>query len=131
MFITKGYGFSITDIDNSCPKEIEYYEKAYKQEIEQYDLRAWIAGQYTYVAFGSVLSQAFSSKNYRNDKKSNSYPEKPFMQQAETHEMTKEEFDALSQEERDRVFMQMIENSFANTLDSFKKKKESEGGKNG
>lgn len=131
MFITKGYGFSITDIDNSCPKEIEYYEKAYKQEIEQYDLRAWIAGQYTYVAFGSVLSQAFSSKNYRNDKKSNSYPEKPFMQQTETHEMTKEEFDALPPDEKERVIMQVIENAMSGAVEGFKKKKESEGGEDG
>jgi len=45
--------------------------------------------------------------------------------------MTKEEFDALPQEERDRVFMQMIDSSLVNAVESFNRKKESEGGKDG
>lgn len=131
MFITKGYGFSIADIDQSCPKEMEFYEKAYQHEVEQTDVKAWMFGRYTYVAFGSVLAQAFGKKSYRQGDKSAAYPEIPFMQQNETREMTKEEFDALPPDEKERVLMQVIENAMSGAVEGFNKKKESEGGENG
>lgn len=106
---------------------MEFYEKAYQQEIEQHDLKAWLSGRYTYIAFASVLSQAFSKRG----EKTSDYPDKPFTQQAETHEMTKEEFDALPPDEKERVIMQVIENAMSGAVEGFKKKKESEGGKDG
>lgn len=41
--MTKGYGFTVDDIDQSCFSDLEPYEKAYKQEmIEQDSLQhAW------------------------------------------------------------------------------------------
>lgn len=110
---------------------MEFYEKAYQQEIEQHDLKAWLSGRYTYIAFASVLSQAFGKKSYRQGDKSCDYPDKPFTQQTETHEMTKEEFDALPPDEKERVIMQVIENAMSGAVEGFKKKKESEGGKDG
>lgn len=43
MRITKGYGFTVDDIDNSCFRDLEPYEKAHEQEqIEQDRLQhAW------------------------------------------------------------------------------------------
>ena len=35
--MTKGYGFTVDDIDQSCFADLEPYEKAYRQELEQTD----------------------------------------------------------------------------------------------
>lgn len=47
MIATKGYGFSVNDIDWSSPADMEPYIKAHKEELRERDYLAWIQGQYT------------------------------------------------------------------------------------
>lgn len=35
--VTKGYGLTINDIDQSCPADLEAYEKAHNKELEEQD----------------------------------------------------------------------------------------------
>lgn len=40
--VTKGYGFTAEDIDNSCPADLKPYEKAYVLEQKQKDAQMWL-----------------------------------------------------------------------------------------
>lgn len=35
--VTKGYGLTVNDIDQSCPADLEAYEKAHSKELEEQD----------------------------------------------------------------------------------------------
>ena len=124
MVMTKDYGLTIEDIDNSNPKELEPYELAYKLSIEQDDYKAWLRGYYNYVAFGTVMAEAFSKRGHKTEP----YPKEPFSQKTVEREMTKEELDSLPPEEKEKVLMQVIENMMAPAVESFNKMKESEKG---
>lgn len=96
------------------------YEKALEKEFEFEDEKAWMYGYYTYVAFGTVMSNAFSKKG----SKSVEYPKEPMTQRVETREMTQEEFDALPPEEQERIGMLMWEQAMAGTIAGFEEGKE-------
>lgn len=83
---------------------------------------AWTYGYYNYMAFGVILSQAFGDKKRKGDK-SAEYPSEPLSMKKEVREMTKAEFDALSDEEKERVTMQSFECAMADTLNSFNRMK--------
>lgn len=123
MSITKGYGITVSDIDNSCPSEMMPYQRAFEKSFEYEDEKAWLHGYYTYLAIGVVLSNAFSKKGAKQAE----YPKMPRMQEVEQREMTKEEFDALSDEEKERVTIQAFENAMSDTLDGFNKARSAEG----
>jgi len=45
--VTKGYGFSIEDIDWSCPADLQPYDDAHQLEVQERDILAWeICGTY-------------------------------------------------------------------------------------
>lgn len=46
MYITKGYGFTVDDIDMSCPSDMDAYAKAKIYEENQSDIRNWQMGAY-------------------------------------------------------------------------------------
>jgi len=120
LFTLRNWQFRVEDIDNAVPNDIRPYLKAMDLEYDYLDTFAWIIGQYSYVAHGKVLSSAFSGKRHG---KNNDYPDKPFHRHIETREMTKEEFDALPKDEKEKVFMQMIDNMMAPAIAGFKRKK--------
>ena len=63
------------------------------------------------------MSNAFGGKG----SKKVDYPEEPITMHEEKHEMTKEELDALSPEERERIIIQAWENAMSETIDGFNK----------
>lgn len=95
------------------------YEKAFEKTFEFEDEKAWLYGRYTYTALEVMLFNVFKKKH----EKSAEYPDKPFSQHVEQREMTKEEFDALSQAEQERITMQAWENAMADTLAGFNRMK--------
>lgn len=53
--VTKGYGLTINDIDDSCPSELRPYEKAHKKEMVEKDTLNYQQGIYNMSAFSTVL----------------------------------------------------------------------------
>lgn len=88
--VTKGYGFTVDDIDWSCPADLEPYEKAYKLQREQQDIQMYTMGIYNNIAFDVVManfSAALSGK-----KQSAEYIKKPISElQKENKPLTEEE----------------------------------------
>lgn len=93
--MTKGYGFSIADIDSSCPSDLEPYEKAYKQEREEDDLlqHSWW-GSYGLSAVSVAVEHCLAGRKAKLK-----YIEKPVF-----FEETKEEYDYKESQEEVAVF---------------------------
>lgn len=117
----------MSDIDNGCPSDFEPYEKALIKGFEYEDEKAWRQGYYNYIALSVALSHLFGGKKRIGDKTAD-YPEKPLTMLKETREMTKAEFDALSDKEKERVTMQSFEVAMQSTLDSFNRMKGKDNG---
>lgn len=80
--VTKGYGFSVNDIDWSSPSDLIPYEKAYKLEVKQKDslMHSWW-GNYGISALtvaidhcmngekakSKYIKESISSKEFEND----------------------------------------------------------------
>ena len=77
--VTKGYGFSVDDIDWSSPSDLEPYGKAKQIEENAKDIGRWQLGQYISVAIGSSFS-----KNCK-------YPEKPMFQMKDEVDLSDKE----------------------------------------
>ena len=117
--MTKGYGITISDIDNSCPADLLPYQKAFYKAFEYEDEKAWLYGRYVYEAFGIVMHNAFSKRGRPTE-----YPDKPHSQQDQIHEMTEEEYDNLSEEEKEKMALKAFENAMSETLNKFEEKKD-------
>lgn len=87
--ITKGYGFSVDDIDWSCPSDLEPYELAFKQSEKLIDHHNWMLGKYIEMATGVAIDHCFNGK-----KASSEYFKEAFLSKID-------EDDGLSQEELD------------------------------
>ena len=60
--ITKGYGITIKDIDDSCPKDLEVYKKAHEKELIEKDALNHQLGFYTMSAVSTVVSNMLHGK---------------------------------------------------------------------
>lgn len=105
--VTKGYGFSLHDIDWSCPSDLEPYEKAYSMERKEKDslVHAWV-GSYGINAFVVALDKVMNGR-----KASAKYIDKPLITKAE------EENRPLTQEEIERqraIFVEQLKLKKAN-----------------
>lgn len=67
IWVTKGYGFTVDDIDWLCPADLEPYENAKKIEENLYDTRQWQLGQYMSAAVSCIFPKG-------------KYPKKPMFQ---------------------------------------------------
>ena len=73
--MTKGYGISVTDIDGSCPADLEPYAKAHRIDQIEKDSIMHRAGFYNMIAFEVVMSQFGAGIS---GKRSNAkYPDNP------------------------------------------------------
>ena len=87
--VTKGYGFTVDDIDWSCPSELEPYAKAHNMYLEENDSLAWRSGIYMHSAIIVALDEAFNGRNAKSK-----YMEQPILSQfGNSHELTDEEID--------------------------------------
>lgn len=76
--VTKGYGFTVNDIDWLNPAVLEPYSKAYQLERCEKDALQWQMGIY----FAEAITANFSKERY---------PEKPIFQISECKKCTEEE----------------------------------------
>lgn len=84
--VTKGYGFTVDDIDWSCPADLEIYEKAHKMEIMENDaIIHAICGNYVLSAISVALEHCVAGKRAKSQ-----YIKEPVM--AKALKESKEEF---------------------------------------
>lgn len=105
--VTKGYGFSLHDIDWSCPADLEPYAKAHSMERKEKDslIHAWI-GSYGINAMMVSLDRALNGR-----KASLKYTENTLIEKIE------EENRPLKQEEIERqraIFVEQLKLKKAN-----------------
>lgn len=88
--VTKGYGFTVDDIDWSCPADLEPYAKAHNLELMERDAQMHSMGKYNEIAFSVVMAH-FGAGLAGKDSQAE-YIEKPFMQMDDPNrELTEEE----------------------------------------
>ena len=95
--VTKGYGFTVNDIDWSCPSDLEPYAEAHKLEMSEMD-------NYIYSVFGtygiSALMFAIEHNLAKNPK--SKYIKKPMLDFNISNEIREED----KQKEVDLFFAQ-------------------------
>lgn len=65
--VTKGYGFTVNDIDQSCPTDLEPYEKAHKKElVEQDNLQYLWWGKYGLSSLGVAIEHCLAGKKAKS-----------------------------------------------------------------
>lgn len=87
--MTKGYGFTIDDIDWSCPSDLEPYAKAYRLQMQQQDSQLYSMGIYALSAVSVAIEH-----NFAGSKAVSEYIKKPFLsdiQVEESKQITEEE----------------------------------------
>ena len=61
--MTKGYGFTASDIDESCPSDLQPYDYAYMLERKQRDEEAWRQwGAYGLSAIATAIEHNLAGK---------------------------------------------------------------------
>ena len=98
LMVTKGYGFTAEDIDNSCPADLKPYEKAYMLEQENRDIQMWgWMGAYVQKAMICAMDSILNGKKAKVE-----YFEKPIFgkQTKEDKELTEDEIRQLRLQHR-------------------------------
>lgn len=73
--VTKGYGLTAEDIDNSCPTDLKPYEKACVLEQKQKDAQMWLWwGNYGLDAIRVAVERCFAGQKAKAE-----YPKKPLL----------------------------------------------------
>lgn len=117
--VTKGYGFTIDDIDWSCPADLEPYAKAHKTEIKEQDSLMWNWwGNYGLLAVTMAVE-----RNLAGQKAKLKYMEKPYMEMTED-EMNKAkndrpEYIGLTDDEKQQAELEKAKDYFNSLLARF------------
>ena len=98
--MTKGYGFTIDDIDWSCPTDLEPYAKAYKIQMQQQDSQLYTMGMYALSAVSVAIEHCFAGK-----KATSEYIKQPFLSEIQTEEKQELTEEERIQAERNRQYM--------------------------
>ena len=96
MIITKGYGLTIKDIENSCPREMQPYEDAFVQSQKLLDRTSWQMGLYVNNAVTVAIDHVLNGEKAKSE-----YMNKPIIEQY-FEELT------LTQEEKDNREIQKM-----------------------
>lgn len=91
--VTKGYGFSVENIDWSCPADLEPYSQAFMLERNNQDYLNWMNGLYTQSSVGTAVEHCLAGRKAKSK-----YMDKPLLQEAE--EQRQIETGELSEEEK-------------------------------
>lgn len=90
MLATKGYGFSVEDIDWSSPADMKPYLKAHKEELREKDTLNWYLGQYVMSALDSTVCNSWPWRG--KNSQPHSYIKKPILKTQEMDsELTEDE----------------------------------------
>ena len=106
--VTKGYGFTVDDIDWSSPADLKPYEKAHKLEMKEQD-------NLMYMWFGSYALSAVSvavEHNFAGRKANSKYIDKPIMQSIEEQNKPMSEEELQKQRELFVARLQVMQSNF-------------------
>lgn len=67
LLVTKGYGFTVDDIDWSCPADLEPYEKAHKLQMIEQDSQMHKMGIYVLSAVSTAIERNFAGKKAKSE----------------------------------------------------------------
>lgn len=86
--VTKGYGITVKDIDQSCPADLEPYEQAHNKELEEQDcMQHMWWGRYGLSAISVANEHCFAGKKAKME-----YVKEPVLSEIlESESMTEEE----------------------------------------
>ena len=65
--VTKGYGLSIHDIDQSCPADLEPYAKAHRLQLQEQDNQLYMMGMYVLSAVSVVVERNLAGKKAKSE----------------------------------------------------------------
>lgn len=112
--MTKGYGFTVDDIDWSCPVDLEPYAKAYELEIQHQDSRMYMMGMYNLSAVTVAVERNLAGRKSRAK-----YLEKPILELAKEREYKEKndrpEYDGMTAEEKQKAELERAK-SYLNSL---------------
>lgn len=116
--VTKGYGFTVNDIDWSCPADLEPYEKAHNMQLREQDTFAHaICGKYVLSSLTVAIEHIFS-KNAKTK-----YVDKPILQEAEDREyerkQDRKEYKGLTDEEKQKAELEKAKAYFNSLIARF------------
>lgn len=110
--VTKGYGFTVDDIDWSCPADLEPYAKAYELQNKIEDKKMW-------GYFGDYLLSAVYvavERNIHGKKSKSKYMEKPIYEMLEEERFAKNndrpEYKGLTQDQKQQAELKKAINYF-------------------
>lgn len=104
--VTKGYGFTVDDIDWSCPADLEPYAKAHKLKTQEEDMMNWIQGQYFASALDATVCNSWIWR--KKGAKPHSYIEKPILRDEEEKKQQSKVNNPLTEEEKKRQTEQLF-----------------------
>lgn len=81
LLVTKGYGFTVDDIDWSCPSDLEPYSKAYNLQLQHQDYQLYAMGMYALSAVSVAVEHNLAGKNAKSQ-----YLKQPFLSGPMDHE---------------------------------------------
>lgn len=117
MIATKGYGFTVDDIDWSCPADMVPYLKAHKEETKEQDYLAWVQGQYTMSAVMNAIERNFA-KHPRGK-----YIEKPIFELMEEQALEKKndraEYKGMTEKEKQEAELERAKDYFNSLMARF------------
>lgn len=120
MMVTKGYGFSVNDIDWSCPADMKPYLKAHEEELKEQDRMAWVQGQYILSATRVAIDE-----NLRGRKSRSEYTEKPILEIMEEREYEKKndrpEYRGMTEKEKQNAELSRAKIYFNSLMARFPK----------
>ncbi len=121
--VTKGYGFTVDDIDWSCPADLEPYAKAHKLEIAEKDELMHVSGLYDKSAFETVMSHFGAGLAGKRSRAK--YLEKPITQmvqdQEEKKKNTRKEYKGMTEEQKQKEELIKAKDYFDSLLIRFSK----------
>lgn len=116
--VTKGYGFTVDDIDWSCPADLEPYAKVCELQLKQQDNQMHIMGMYVQSAVLVAIERNFAGK-----KSKAKYLEKPLHELAKEKEYEKKndrpEYDGMTNEEKQKAELERAKSYFNSLIKRF------------
>lgn len=102
LICTKGYGFTVQDINQGCPKDFEPYIAAHKALLKKQDEQMWYMGLYVNNAVAVAVDHCLHGEKAKSE-----YLKEPIMRLQEVKETAKRNLtEEEKQREVDRFFAQ-------------------------
>lgn len=105
--MTKGYGFTVDNIDWSCPADLEPYAKAYELEMQHQDSQMYMMGMYNLSATSVAVEYNLAGRKARSK-----YIKKPLLQEFEEQNKPMSEEELQQQRELFVAKLQVMKTNF-------------------